>query len=310
MAGTSQVVAGTSQAMTEWANRNLGWWHRQQGRPVTLGADEGEGDIQGDAPLREPVYLSVQGMVATVTLNRPQRRNAINLAAWRALAEIAGTLAADSAVRVVVLTGEGKAAFSAGSDVREFPQQRLGLTAARRYNECYEAALEAWAALPQPVVTSISGYCLGAALELALTADFRIASQDAVFGIPAVKLGIGISVADARRLIDVVGAARARALLLSGEQLTAAQAVAIGLVDAAVPAPELEEHVQARVTSLLANAPQTMAWVKRAVDFAGRHPDPAPFGFDVLGTQVFETEDCAEGVAAFLGRRQPSFRGT
>ena len=213
-------------------------------------------------------------------------------------------------MRVVVLTGEGKAAFSAGSDVREFPQQRLGLTAARRYNECYEAALEAWAALPQPVVASISGYCLGAALELALTADFRIASQDAVFGIPAVKLGIGISVADARRLIDVVGAARARALLLSGEQLTAAQAVAIGLVDAAVPEPELQEHVQARVKSLLANAPQTMTWVKRAVDFAGRHPDPAPLGFDVLGTRVFETEDCAEGVAAFLGRRQPSFKGT
>jgi enoyl-CoA hydratase/carnithine racemase len=253
--------------------------------------------------------LTIDDQVATVTLNRPERHNALDLAAWRALADTAARLGADPAVRVVVLTGRGGRAFSAGSDVTEFPEARLGAEAARRYTEVYEAALGAWAGLPQPVVAAISGYCLGAGLELALTADFRLASDDAVFGIPAAKLGIGISVADARRLIDAVGAARARALLLSGDRLAAAEALALGLVDEVVPAPDLAGRVAARVQGLRANAPRTMAWVKQAVDFAVRHPDGASFAFDALGTRVFATQDCAEGVAAFLARRPPAFTG-
>ncbi len=298
-----KVLAGTSQAVGRLAHRPLSWWHRRhrggRRRPVP-----------GPAP--EPVKLAVAGAVATVTLNRPERRNALDLACWQALAGIAAGLAADPAVRVVVLTGqvgEHGGVFSSGSDIAEFPEARLGTAAAREYNERYEGALRAWAALPQPVIAAIAGYCLGAALELALTADFRVAAADAVFGVPAVKLGIGISVADARRLIDVVGAARARRLLLSGEPLTAEQALAVGLVDEVVPVEALPRRVDELVQLLLANAPRAMAWAKQAIDFAVRHPDGEPFTFDVLGTEVFATRDCAEGVAAFLARRPPQFTG-
>jgi enoyl-CoA hydratase/carnithine racemase len=253
------------------------------------------------------VLLSREGAVATVTLHRPERRNALNLACWHALADVATQLAADPSVRVVVLTGG--ATFSAGSDISEFPEARLGAEAARRYNEVYEGALRAWAALPQPVISAITGYCLGAALELALAADFRLAAAGAALGIPAAKLGIGISVADARRLIDVVGPARARALLLSGERLTADRALTLGLVDEVVAEADLAERAESLVQVLLANAPQTMAWVKRATAFALRHPNDDPFAFDVLGTQLFATQDCAEGVAAFLAHRPPHFTG-
>jgi len=210
---------------------------------------------------------------------------------------------------VVVLTGAGRT-FSTGSDITEFPEERLSVAAARHYTETYEAALDAWSKLPQPVIARITGYCLGAALELALTADFRIAAADAVLGIPAVRLGIGISVSDARRLVDVVGPARARRILLSGERLPAAQSLSLGLVDEAVPAEALDACVADRTRVLLANAPLTMAWIKRCVDFATRHPDGEPFAFDVLGAQVFATRDCAEGVDAFLAHRAPQFRGT
>ena len=289
------AFAQTSRAVGRWAHRRLPWWHRR--RP------------HEPAPAPAPVALVVAGQVATVTLNRPARHNALDLAAWRALAEAAARVAADPAVRVVVLTGQGSRAFSTGSDIAEFPEARLGATAARYYTEISEAALGAWAKLPQPVVAAIRGYCLGAALELALTADFRLASDDAVFGVPAAKLGIGISVADARRLVDVVGPARARALLLSGDRLPAAEALAIGLVDEVVPAPALAGRVDARVRALLANAPRTMAWIKQAVDLAVRHPDVEPLAVDALGTHVFATRDCAEGVAAFLARRRPDFEG-
>jgi enoyl-CoA hydratase/carnithine racemase len=288
--------------MGRWASRRLSWWHRR--RAGAPGEPAGSGEA---AAPPEPVLLAVAGAVATVTLNRPGRRNALSLACWQALRDIAVRLAADPAVTVVVLTGD--TTFSAGSDIGEFPDARLGADAARRYNEVYEAALDSWAALPQPVIARLTGYCLGAALELALTADFRLAAEDATFAIPAVKLGIGISVADARRLIHVVGPAHARALLLSGEPVTAPRALALGLVDDVVPPSELAGQVEARTETLLANAPHAMAWIKRATAFALRHPDGDPFAFDVLGTRVFETADCAEGVAAFLARRRPRFTG-
>ena len=298
-----RVLADTSEAMGRWASRRLPWWDRRRTRAP--GAPDGPAE---QAPEAAPVRLAVSGAVATVTLNRPARRNALNLACWQALRDIAARLAADETVRVVVLTGE--TTFSAGSDVGEFPEARLGADAARRYNEVYEAALRAWAALPQPVIARIAGYCLGAGLELALTADFRLAAGDATFAIPAVKLGIGISVADARRLIDVVGPAYARALLLSGERITADRALTLGLLDDVVPAADLVAHTAARARALLANAPRTMAWIKRATAFAVRYPDAGPFAFDVLGTQVFETRDCAEGVDAFLAGRPARFTGS
>jgi enoyl-CoA hydratase/carnithine racemase len=307
-----RVFADTSEAMGRWASRRLNWWHRRRVPAPTPPPEAQDGAPSGaptaEAPPEEPVLLAVSGPVATVTLNRPGRRNALNLASWQALGEVAARLAADPAVRVVVLTGE--TTFSAGSDIGEFPAARLGAEAARRYNEVYEGALGAWAALTQPVIARIPGYCLGAALELALTADFRIAAEDATLGIPAVKLGIGISVADARRLIDVVGPARARTLLLSGDRITADRALALGLVDDVAPAADLAARVEARIRDLLANAPQTMAWIKRAAAFAVRHPDTGAFAFDVLGTQVFDTRDCAEGVDAFLSGRRPEFTGT
>ncbi|HVG97237.1 MAG TPA: enoyl-CoA hydratase-related protein, partial [Chloroflexota bacterium] len=117
------------------------------------------------------------------------------------------------------------------------------------------------------------------------------------------------SVADARRLIDAVGPAHARALLLSGERITAERALAIGLVDDVVPAADLPARTDARTLGLLANAPQSMAWIKRVAAFAVRYPDPAPAAFDALGTGVFETRDCDEGVTAFLAGRPARFTG-
>ena len=102
---------------------------------------------------------------------------------------------------------------------------------------------------------------------------------------------------------------RERAILLTGDRLDAARAYEIGLVDEVVPAEQLATRVDALVQTLLGNAPRSMAWVKQAVDYAGRHPEQPALPFDVLGTQVFTTEDCAEGVAAFLDRRPPTFQG-
>ena len=309
----AQALAGASEAMGRWAHRRFPWWSRQSDastaleEPALLPAPPAE-----PAPLEETpvVLLEIDGPIATVTLNRPDRRNALNLAVWQALRATATRLMGDPDVRVVVIRGAGEQAFSAGSDISEFPTARLGAEAARHYNEIYEPALEAWSQLPQPVIARVHGFCLGAASELALTADFRIAAEGAVFGIPAVKLGIGISVSDARRLIDVVGVGRARALLLTGERVNAERAVQIGLVDEVVPADQLDARIDAFVKELLSNAPHAMTWVKRVVAHAASHPGEPAVPFDSLGTQVFSTQDSAEGVAAFIERRPPTFTGS
>ncbi|HEU5315693.1 MAG TPA: enoyl-CoA hydratase-related protein [Chloroflexota bacterium] len=306
-AQAAQVLTDTSQAMTRWAQRRWAWWVHRNADVRLPAADAGAtGQPDVDAP---PVLFSLDGPVARVSLNRPARRNALNLACWNALAEIATQLAVDHSVRVVIIGGSQPGTFSAGSDISEFPHARLGADAARRYNEVYDGALAAWSALPQTVIAHIDGFCLGAALELALTADLRLASDTSRFGIPAVKLGIGISVADARRVIDAVGPARARALLLTGETIDASRAHEIGLIDEVHPAADLPARVDALTQILLANAPRSMAWMKQVVDFANRHPDQSAIPFDVLGINVFDTEDTAEGVAAFLNRRSPAFRG-
>ena len=304
---SAQAIAGASEAMGRWAHRTFPWWSRRTPAAVTPLPAVPDAPPATD---ESPVLLEIDGPIATVTLNRPERRNALSLAVWHALRDVATRLMGDHAVRLVILRGAGDAAFSAGSDVTEFPTARLGAEAARHYNEIYEPALEAWSLLPQPVIARVRGFCLGAATELALTADFRFAAQDAVFGIPAVKLGIGISVSDARRLIDVVGVGRARALLLTGERLTAERAAQIGLVDEVLPADRLDAHIQAFALELLANAPHSMTWVKRVVAHAAAHPGEPAVPFDSLGTQVFDSRDSAEGVAAFIERRRPSFTGS
>lgn len=279
-------------------------------RSLPCGDDGRSAARSGHGAVSEaPVLLRRDGPLATVTLNRPRAHNALNLAAWRLLGEVAGELAADRSTRVVVLTGQRGWAFCSGADIAEFPAERLEPSEARRYGELAEAALVAWQALPQPVIARIRGYCLGAGLELALCADFRLAAEGASFGVPAARRGFGLSLGDIRRLADLVGPARARALLLTGETLPAAAARALGLVDEVAPPEALDGRVEALAQTLLANAPLAMAWIKLAVRAATGGDTASLTPEETVGAQVFATRDAAEGVAAFLERRAARFEG-
>lgn len=257
-----------------------------------------------------PILLSLDGAVATVTLNRPRLRNAIDTALWRALGGAAASIVARADVRVVVLTGAGATAFSAGADISEFASQRLTLEGAAAYGDVMEAALHAWERLPMPVVAAIRGFCLGAGLELALTADFRVSAELATFGVPATRRGFGIGVDDARRLAAAVGPVRARSLLLTGEQVSSAEALRLGLVDEVIAEEALEARVAVLAVRLAANAPLAVAWVKEAMSMAtGMQSDVPHTAARRHGAHIFATRDAAEGVASFLERRDPRFEG-
>ncbi|MET7454142.1 enoyl-CoA hydratase/isomerase family protein [Streptomyces sp. NPDC005574] len=245
----------------------------------------------------EPQLLhGVTHSVATVTVHHPAKRNAMTAAMWRALPPLLDTLAADPDVRALVLTGEGTT-FCAGADIstlRGSPReaQRLAVDAE-----------DALAAFPKPTLAAIRGHCVGGGSQLAAACDLRFAEEDALFGVTPAKLGIVYPASSTRRLVSLVGPATAKYLLFSGELIDSARALATGLVDEVLPAGGLAARV-AEFTGVLASRSQlTQAAAKEFAD--GRTDRDAHWAAQAAGSG-----DTAEGVGAFLERRQPRFTWT
>ncbi|NUK03258.1 enoyl-CoA hydratase/isomerase family protein [Streptomyces lunaelactis] len=239
------------------------------------------------------LHHSVVDGVATVVISNPDKRNAMTAGMWRALPELLGQLAADDAVRALVLTGEGST-FCAGADISSLrePGEAPQSLAVR--------AEEALAAFPKPTLAAVRGYCVGGGCQLAAACDLRFAEEDALFGVTPAKLGIVYPASSTRRLVALVGPAAAKYLLFSGELIGTERALRTGLVDEVLPAGELGKRV-AEFTRIVASRSQlTQAAAK---EFAtGRTDRDAHWEEQQRGSG-----DPAEGVAAFLERRVPRF---
>lgn len=254
-------------------------------------------------PGSEQVVLDHRGEWAEIILDRPEKGNSLTVPMIERLTEIAGELAGDRAVRAVFLRGRGRF-FCTGGDIgawgRLTPDEM-----ARDWIAPGIAMLRRIAALPQPVVALINGHALGGGLELALVADLRIAQEGARLGMPEVNLGMIPGWMGVRRLAETIGVARARQMALLGWPITAREAENYGLVHAVVADEEaMEEMVEVWRTKLCANAPLSIASLKAM--FAGMHRDEDHYHASVAAHLV-ATEDCREGVAAFLAKRSPVF---
>ncbi|WP_200304214.1 enoyl-CoA hydratase/isomerase family protein [Streptomyces adelaidensis] len=245
----------------------------------------------------EPQLLDdVADGVATVVIHHPAKRNAMTAAMWGALPALLDRLAADPAVRALVLTGEG-GTFCAGADIstlREAPgeaQELAGL------------AEETLAAFPKPTLAAIRGHCVGGGSQLAAACDLRFAEEGALFGITPAKLGLVYPASSTRRLVSLVGPATAKYLLFSGELIDAARALRTGLVDEVLPMGELDKRVAEFARVLVARSQLTQAAAK---EFANGRTDRDAHWAE----QAHGSGDTAEGVAAFLERRAPRFTWT
>lgn len=207
------------------------------------------------------VELTIEGGYAVLQLNRPERLNAVVPELVDDLLGALDTLTADAAVRVVVLTGRGRA-FCAGHDLKATPPEGD----ARRRLERLQGVTRALRALPQPVIAAVHGYAIGAGAEFALGCDLVLAAENTVFSFPEAGLGLSVTGAASRLLPLIVGPLRAKELLLLGERIDAAQAKDLGLVNAVVPADELTEHAMAWAGRLAEKPPSTLALAKRALD--------------------------------------------
>lgn len=255
----------------------------------------------------ETLIFERRDRVGIITINRPDKRNALNIKTREEGAALLDELRTDTSVNVVVITGAGDKAFIAGADIGEFAgrtamMQRDVMTARSLFN-----AIDTF---PKPVIAMVNGYCLGGGCELALACDIRTASDKASFGQPEINLGIIPGGGGTQRLTRVVGEGKAMEMILTGEIIDAQTAFQIGLVNHVFPADQLEAKTLEIANRIAEKSPVALALAKEAVKIASRSTLDEGLRREVdLFALCFSTEDKDEGVRAFLEKRKPEFKG-
>lgn len=254
------------------------------------------------------VLTEDRGRVRHVILNRADKRNAMNNELLTATAEALEAAAADPGVHVVVLRGEGPM-FSSGVDLVELGQSN-DPRMLRPFRQVFLDVPNFAERMAKPVICQIHGGCIGGALEVALGCDFRVAANDAVVGLPEVRLGLIPDVGGSTRLPALVGLGKAKELIMTGKLIPAEEGERIGLITRAVPADQLEDAVGQLVDELLSCAPIAVGLAKRVLDGVARPTLAASLEQEVVAQEVcIGSQDFAEATRAFVEKRQPEFAG-
>ena len=256
--------------------------------------------------MSDPVTCRIDGAVATIALNRAERRNAFSQDMWAALRDHCEKLATQPAIGAVLIKSAQPGMFSAGADISEFDRIRQTRDAVIGNADLVEAAMRAVGNLPCPSIAVIDGNCFGGGTALALYCDFRLASTRARFAITPAKLGLGFALHDVNRVVQTLGLQWARRLLLLAETLDAETAQSAGLVDHV--ADDIDALEARFLDTLLALSPQSQKAIKQTLALSADgvtspHAEDRERYFD-----TFQSRDLAEGMTAFLEKRPPRFR--
>ncbi|TSA12408.1 MAG: enoyl-CoA hydratase [Betaproteobacteria bacterium] len=251
-----------------------------------------------------------ENAVGWVIFSNPAKLNAVSHDMWMALPAAIAAFDADPEVRLIVITGDGEKAFISGADISQFEKARGSAEAQAVYNRAVVDAYEAPVHCGKPVVARIRGICMGGGLGLAAACDVRIAADDAVFRMPAGRLGLGYNFTGIKRFAQLIGAANTADIFFSARKFNAADALGMGFVNRVVPAAELDREFAAYCELIAENAPLTLAAAKFALRQTGL--DPAARDLEQTARMIercFDSEDYREGRRAFMEKRKPKFQG-
>lgn len=258
-------------------------------------------------PTYETITVEKRNAVAVLTINRPDKLNALNKHVHAESVAALDDLQRDDSIRVLVFTGAGEKSFVAGADISEF-QEQTPITQRDLFHE--KTLFNSIDTFPKPVIAMVNGFCLGGGNELALACDLRVCSENAKFSQPEINLGLIPGGGGTQRLSRLIGEGRAMEIMLTGDMIDAQTAFNFGLVNHVYPLAELEEKTMALANKIAEKAPIALQLAKEAVKFASKSNLDEGLRREVdLFALCFSTEDKQEGVAAFLEKRKPVFKG-
>ena len=263
-----------------------------------------------ELPVEQRLLAKRENGVGHIIFNNPAKRNAVSLDMWERLTALLKEYAADPDLKVLVISGAGGKAFVSGADISKFESQRSTKEAVAHYNATGAQGYEAVYNFPKPTIAKIQGYCIGGGCNLAVCCDIRVATEDARFGIPAARLGLGYGYTAVRRLAEIIGVSNAMEIFFTAKQISAAQALAMGLVNQVVPVDQLDGAVEEMTRQIAENAPLTIAAIKASARELGK-PEAARdlARLDRMVDTCFASEDYTEGRRAFMEKRKPVFKG-
>ncbi len=261
--------------------------------------------------MTDKLLLEKDGPIGWIVFNQPEKRNAVSQEMWEAMPGYVEDLATDDAIRVVILRGAGDQAFVSGADISQFKDRRRNMADEEEYRKISARGGEALSHLIKPLLAMIHGYCIGGGLSIAIGCDLRICADDARFGVPAARLGLGYHYTGMEKLMRLVGPAYTKEIFFTARtDFSAQDAWRMGLVNQVVPKADLERFTREYAQTISRNAPLTIRSAKASVDQLVKAPEQRDLELlDKLIADCFNSQDYQEGVKAFSEKRRPQFQG-